>query len=60
MSQMETPYPVEARNFLGEELIVGRCNSSNDGSPSLEDDGPSAPASLDDVLHFFTIRLNTT
>lgn len=60
MSQMEIPYPVEARNFLGEELTVGRCNFSSDSSPALEDDGPSAPASLDDVLHFLTVRLNTT
>ncbi|CAH1646710.1 unnamed protein product [Spodoptera littoralis] len=28
MSGIEVPYPVEARNFLGEELVVGRCNSS--------------------------------
>ncbi|XP_059050067.1 uncharacterized protein LOC131845070 [Achroia grisella] len=60
MSAVEVPYPVEARNFLGEELKVGRCNSTGDGSSSLEDDEPSAPALLDDVLHFLTYRLNST
>ncbi|XP_022834108.1 probable glutamate receptor [Spodoptera litura] len=60
MSGIEVPYPVEARNFLGEELVVGRCNSSGDGNPSLEDDGPSAEDMLDDILHFLTVRLNTT
>ncbi|XP_049868133.1 glutamate receptor U1-like [Pectinophora gossypiella] len=59
MAQVESPYPAEARNFLGEELVVGRCNSS-DGAAAGDDDGPSAPASLDDVLHFLTVRLNTT
>ncbi|XP_060803740.1 uncharacterized protein LOC106141045 [Amyelois transitella] len=60
MSGVEPPYPVEARNFLGEVLTVGRCNGTADGSPSLDDDGPSAPALLNDVLHFLTVRLNTT
>ncbi|KAF9413281.1 hypothetical protein HW555_008447 [Spodoptera exigua] len=60
MSGVEVPYPVEARNFLGEELVVGRCNSTGDGNPSLEDDGPSAEEMLDDILHFLTVRLNTT
>ncbi|XP_053613152.1 uncharacterized protein LOC128676810 [Plodia interpunctella] len=60
MSGVDPPYPVEARNFLGEKLTVGRCNGSADGSTSLEDDGPSAPTLLDDVLYFLTVRLNTT
>ncbi|XP_035433718.2 uncharacterized protein LOC118265111 [Spodoptera frugiperda] len=60
VSGVEVPYPVEARNFLGEELVVGRCNSTGDGNPSLEDDGPSAEEMLDDILHFLTVRLNTT
>ncbi|KAM3964291.1 glutamate receptor U1 [Aphomia sociella] len=60
MSGVEVPYPVEARNFLGEELTVGRCNSTGDGSSSLEDEEPSAPALLDDVLHYLTFRLNST
>lgn len=62
MSGVDIPYPVEARNFLGEELIFGRCNSS-DGTPTLDDDGgdgPTSPASMDDVLHYFTVRLNAT
>lgn len=60
MSAVEAPYPVEARNFLGEELVVGRCNFTGDGSPSLDDDGPSAEPMLDDILHFLSVRLNTT
>lgn len=60
MSKVERPHPVDARNFLGEELVVGRCNATADGTPSLDDEGPSAPALLDDVLHFLTIKLNTT
>lgn len=60
MSGVEVPYPVESRNFLGEELVVGRCNSTEDGGPSLDDDGPSAEPMLDDILHFLTVRLNTT
>ncbi|KAJ8721550.1 hypothetical protein PYW07_002325 [Mythimna separata] len=60
MSGVEVPYPVESRNFLGEELVVGRCNSTGDGGPSLDDDGPSAEPMLDDILHFLTVRLNTT
>ncbi|XP_075974969.1 putative glutamate receptor isoform X3 [Anticarsia gemmatalis] len=60
MSAVEAPYPVEARNFLGEKLIIGRCNSTMDGSPSLDDDGPPAGPMLDDILHFLTVRLNTT
>ncbi|KOB69402.1 Glutamate receptor delta-2 subunit [Operophtera brumata] len=59
MSGVDIPYPVEARNFLGEELIFGRCNST-DGTPSLDDDGPTSPTALDDVLHFFMVRLNAT
>lgn len=60
MSYVDDPYPVEARDFLGEEMVVGRCNSTGDGVPVAEDEGPSAPASLDDVLHFISVRLNTT
>lgn len=60
MSGVEVPYPVESRNFLGEELVVGRCNSTGDGGPPLDDDGPSAEPMLDDILHFLSVRLNTT
>ncbi|XP_061730130.1 uncharacterized protein LOC133534851 [Cydia pomonella] len=60
MSRVESPYPVEARNFQGEELVVGRCNSSGDGAAAGDDDGPSAPALLDDVLHFLTYRINAS
>ncbi|KAG6460188.1 uncharacterized protein LOC115450000 isoform X2 [Manduca sexta] len=60
MSKVEIPYPVEARSFLGEELIVGRCNSSFDGTTSVDEDVPTSPALLDDVLYFLTMRLNTT
>ncbi|CAD0199780.1 unnamed protein product [Chrysodeixis includens] len=60
MSAVEVPFPVEARNFLGEQLVVGRCNSTDDGNPSLDDDGPTAEPMLDDILRFLTVRLNTT
>lgn len=60
MSYVEVPYPVEARNFLGENLIVGRCNTSGDGTQSLDDDRQSATALLDDVLYFLAVRLNST
>ncbi|KAG7306388.1 hypothetical protein JYU34_009018 [Plutella xylostella] len=58
MSGVEAPYPVEARSFLGEALVVGRCNSSA-GAPGA-DDGPSSPALLDDTLHFLAVKLNAT
>ncbi|KAI8422439.1 hypothetical protein MSG28_006278 [Choristoneura fumiferana] len=60
MSRVEPAYPVEARNFLGEELVVGRCNSTGDGTSASDDDGPSAPALLDDVLHFLIFKINST
>lgn len=60
MSGVEVPFPVESRNFLGEQLVAGRCNSTENGSPSLDDDGPTAEPMLDDILHFLTVRLNTT
>ncbi|CAH2991360.1 unnamed protein product [Chilo suppressalis] len=60
MSGVHTPYPVDVRNFLGEELVVGRCNFTEDGTPSLDNEGPSAPALLDDVLNFLTAKLNAT
>ncbi|XP_039751005.1 probable glutamate receptor isoform X1 [Pararge aegeria] len=61
MSLVDIPYPVEARNFLGEKFIVGRCNSSVEGSATaLDDDGPSAPQLLDDILQFVALRLNAT
>ncbi|CAB3223642.1 unnamed protein product [Arctia plantaginis] len=60
MSLVDAPFPVEARNFLGEELIIGRCNSTDDGSLTRDDDGPSSGPMLDDILNFLTIRLNTT
>ncbi|PZC82663.1 hypothetical protein B5X24_HaOG200862 [Helicoverpa armigera] len=60
MSGVEVSYPVESRTFLGEELVVGRCNSTGDGNPSLDDEGPSSEPMLDDILHFLTVRLNTT
>ncbi|XP_069356383.1 probable glutamate receptor isoform X2 [Maniola hyperantus] len=60
MSLVDIPYPVEARNFMGEKFIIGRCNSSAEGSTALDDDGPSAPELLDDILQFLTLRLNAT
>lgn len=60
MARVEPAYPVEARNFLGEELVVGRCNSTGDGTSASDDDGPSAPALLDDVLHFLIFKINST
>ncbi|XP_052739573.1 glutamate receptor ionotropic, kainate 3-like [Bicyclus anynana] len=60
MSSVETPYPVEARNFMREKFIVGRCNCSEDKSTAVDDDGPSAPELLDDILQFLTLRLNAT
>ncbi|KAL4715512.1 hypothetical protein ACJJTC_009138 [Scirpophaga incertulas] len=60
MSVVEIPYPVEARNFLGEQLVIGRCNFTDDGSQSLDDEGPPAPVLLDDILRFLSIKLNTT
>lgn len=59
MSGVEQPYPAEARNFLGEVMVVGRCNCTGEGAPT-DDDGPIAPASVDDVLHFLAVRLNAT
>lgn len=60
MSTVAVPYPVEARNLLGEDLIVGKCNLSRDDTPSLDNDGPSASVLLDDVLNYLTVRLNTS
>lgn len=59
MALVDTPFPVEARNFLGEELIIGRCNSTDDGTLIQDDEGPSSGPMLDDILNFLTIRLNT-
>ncbi|CAF4848081.1 unnamed protein product [Pieris macdunnoughi] len=59
MASMKIPYPVEARNFMGEKLIVGRCNYT-DEKPLPDQDGPSAPGLLDDLLHFLIVRMNGT
>lgn len=58
MSQTEIPYPVEARNFLREEIIIGRCNSTQDGALLVDNDGPSTPRLFDDVLYFLNARLH--
>ncbi|KAJ0175630.1 hypothetical protein K1T71_008789 [Dendrolimus kikuchii] len=58
MSQVEIPYPVEVRNFLEEEIIIGRCNSTQDGTLLFDNDGPSTPLLLDDVLYFLNARLH--
>lgn len=61
MSGVDSPYPADIRNFLGEEMVVGRRNvSTTDETSSLDDEGPSAPNLLNDVLHFLTVRLNAT
>ncbi|CAK1540461.1 unnamed protein product [Leptosia nina] len=60
MSFVQMPYPVEARNLLGEELIIGRCNYTSDEQPAPGEDGSSAPELLDDLLYFLTVRLNAT
>ncbi|XP_072938862.1 uncharacterized protein [Epargyreus clarus] len=60
MLRLEVPYSVEERNFLGEELIVGRCNISDDGTTVMDDERPAAPVLLDDILDFINIRLNIT
>ncbi|XP_028172975.1 uncharacterized protein LOC114361946 [Ostrinia furnacalis] len=60
MSGVDTPFPDDVRNLLGEEIVVGRRNASTDGTPTPDDEGPSAPALLDDVLYFLTNKLNAT
>ncbi|CAG4971568.1 unnamed protein product [Parnassius apollo] len=60
MSLVEQPYPVEARKFMGEQLIFGRCNLTEEAGEIQEEGRPLAPALLDDVLYFLTARLNTT
>ncbi|XP_050347210.1 probable glutamate receptor [Nymphalis io] len=60
MSSLSAPYPVEARNLMGEVLIVGRCNSSIDGTTLPDEETSSTPDLLDNVLDFLTKRLNAT
>lgn len=60
MALMDIPYPVEARKFLGEKIVVGRCNCTADGLKIFDDEGPTALALIDDVLKFLTVRLNAT
>ncbi|XP_047530426.1 probable glutamate receptor [Vanessa atalanta] len=60
MRSVNAPYPVEARNLMGEIFIVGRCNSSKDGSTVSDEEASSTPELLDNVLDFLTQRLNAT
>lgn len=60
MTSVSFPYPVEARKFMGEKFVFGRCNASSEASASLEEGGLSAPEMLDDILSFLTLRLNAT
>ncbi|XP_046962239.1 uncharacterized protein LOC124531762 [Vanessa cardui] len=60
MRSVNAPYPVEARNLMGEMFIVGRCNSSNDGSTLSDEEASTTPDLLDNVLNFLTQRLNAT
>lgn len=58
MSLVAPPYPVEARKFMGEELIFGLCNSTKDCIGLSEEDVPLSPSSLDDVLSILTMHFN--
>ncbi|CAG9578847.1 unnamed protein product [Danaus chrysippus] len=60
MALVESPFPTEARNFMGEYFKVGRCNYSEDTQSASDNEGPSAPELLDDVLQTLSIRLNAT
>ncbi|CAG4985926.1 unnamed protein product [Colias eurytheme] len=60
MALMEMPYPVEARNFMGETLIVGRRNCSVDDNSALDEENTSAPELLNDLLFFLTVKMNGT
>ncbi|XP_064072067.1 probable glutamate receptor [Vanessa tameamea] len=60
MRSVNAPYPVEARNLMGEIFIVGRCNSSKGGSTLSDEEASSTPELLDNVLDFLTQRLNAT
>ncbi|XP_041988167.1 glutamate receptor 2-like [Aricia agestis] len=58
MSLVDSPYPVEARQFMGERLVVGRCNATEEKSP--DEDTTSSAALMDDVLQFLSVQLNAT
>ncbi|GBP63269.1 hypothetical protein EVAR_89059_1 [Eumeta japonica] len=60
MRRVVPPYPVEVRTFLGEPLMVGRCNSTSETENSAEDDGSPAPELLEDVLQFLAVTFNAT
>ncbi|OWR43605.1 glutamate receptor 1 [Danaus plexippus plexippus] len=60
MALVESPFPTEARNFMGEYFKVGRCNYSEHTQSASDNEGPSAPELLDDVLQTLSIRLNAT
>ncbi|XP_045447698.1 probable glutamate receptor [Melitaea cinxia] len=59
MQFVSPPYPVEARNLMGEAFIVGKCNSSTEGF-TMSDGDTSPPGLLDNLLDFLALRLNAT
>lgn len=59
MKFVSPPYPVEARNLMGEAFIVGKCNSSTEGF-TMSDGDTSPPGLLDNLLDFLALRLNAT
>ncbi|XP_068632670.1 glutamate receptor U1-like [Battus philenor] len=56
MGSIEPPHPVEARKFMGEQLLIGHSNSSEGHNHVLGDDF----AMMYDVLDFLTIQINAT